>query len=117
MKFLDYIFSSIFIFSEKIDDGRPGHIEMPVFATIFILTILSTLNVLSIFTPDTILGKNRIYYLSVTISGCIFFLLFYYKKRYIAVVNHFKTKSNKDLYYFMTIAYIIASVVAFGITR
>ena len=117
MKFLDYIFSSFFIFSETMSDGRPGHVGMPVRASIYILMMLSTLNVLSFFTPETAVGKNRIYFSWVIISFCILYFRYYYKKKYLNIVDHFKTKSNKDLYYFITIAYIIASVVAFGLTR
>lgn len=117
MKFLDNIFSSMYVFFETINNDRPGNVESPVFATIFILTILSTLNILSFFTPDTITGRNRIYYASVTISCCILILRFYVKKRYINIVSKFKGRSNKSPYYFITVAYIIISVVVFAITR
>ena len=112
MKFLDYIFSSFFIFSETMSDGRPGHVGMPVRASIYILMMLSTLNVLSIFTHNTAIEKNRICFSWVIISFCILYFRYYYKKRYLNIVDHFKTKSNKDLYYFISIAYTIASFVA-----
>ena len=117
MKFLDYVFSSLFVFFDAISPDRPENVKSPLNATIFILTILLTLNVLSFFTPDTITGRNRIYFASVTISSCILILRFYVKKRYITIVNHFENKRNKDFYYFLTAAYIVISIIAFAMTR
>jgi hypothetical protein len=118
MKFLDYIFSSIYRFGEALDDGRPGNAGMTIFATLYILTILPTLNILSFFTHDTIIVRTRIACTSAILSYCFFYLRYYYKKRYIIVIDQFKSKNNKDLYYFITVAYIIISiVVVFFITN
>ena len=117
MKFLDYICSTIYIFFEKFKNDRPGDVESPIFATIFVLTMLSTLNVLSFFSPDTIIAKGRIFYISVVFSCCFFTLRYYYKKRYINIVDQFKSKNNKGLYYFITVVYIIISIVVFDMTN
>ena len=117
MKFLDNICSSIYIFFEAFKNDRPGDVESPIFATICMLTVLSTLNVLSFFAPDTSIAKGRMFYTTVAISICFFTMRYYYKKRYINIVNHFKSKSNKDLYYFITVIYIIISIVVFCINN
>jgi hypothetical protein len=117
MKFLDYIFSSIYRFGEALDDGRHGNAGMTIFATLYILTFLPTLNILSFFTHDTIIVKTRIACTSAILSCCFFSLRYYYKKRYIKVVNHFKSKSNKDFYYLITVAYVVISIVAFAMTN
>ena len=117
MKFLDYIFSSLFVLFDTISPDRPENVESPVIATISTLVILSILNILSFFTPDTSIGRSRICFAIVIISCCILIMRFYVKKRYINVVNHFKSKSNKDLYYLITVAYVIISIVAFAMTR
>lgn len=117
MKFLDYIFSSIYLLAESLDDGRHGNVGMTIFATIYILTILPIFNALSFFTHDTIIVKTRIVCASAAISCCFFTLRYYYKKRYTIVIDRFKSKNNKGLYYFITVAYIIISIVAFYITN
>ena len=117
MKFLNNVFASIYLFFDAINNDRPGNIESPVFASIFILAILFTLNVLSIFFPETITGKNITYYSSVIISGCTLIMLFYVKKKYIRIVNQFKIKGNKELYYLISIAYIVISIIVFAMTR
>jgi len=117
MKFLNNVFSSIFLFFDAINNDRPGNIEAPVMLTIFILTILFTINVLSFFSPETTTGKNRIFYSSVIISCSALIIQFYVKKKYINIVNQFKIKGNKELYYLISISYIVISIVVFAMTR
>ncbi len=117
MKFLNNVFASIYLFFDAINNDRPGNIESPVFATIFILTILFTFNVLSLFSPETITGKNITYYSSVSISGSTLIMQFYVKKKYIRIVDQLKIKGNKELYYLISIVYIVISIVVFAMTR
>jgi len=117
MKIVDYMFASFYLFFESINDGRPENKDMEWFAAIFVLGILLTANLLSFFSADTITKQPWLYYFVAVFSFGLYGLSYYRNKRYVGVVNQFKNKEHKGVYYLTTILYLIASIAFFAVTR
>lgn len=117
MKLIDNIFSSIYLFYEAIDDGRPGNKGTSIIGTIFVMTILLTLNVLSFFPAISLRELKWLYYLVVLIACSIMTLNFYWRGRYHRVVKQFLLEKRKGNYFLITVVYIVLSIAVFAITR
>ena len=117
MKLIDNIFSSIYLFLEAIDDGRPGNKGISIIATIFVMTMLLTFNVLSFFSEVSLRELKWLYYLVVLITCSILTLTFYRKGRYHGVVKQFVLEKRKGNYFLITVVYIVLSIAVFAITR
>jgi len=117
MKLFDNIFSSIYLFFEAIDDGRPGNKGNSIIGVIFVLTLTLAANILSFYSAEEMKRIPGLFYLIVVVVCSVLIALFYRKKRYIGVVKQFETKKNKSIYYFITIMYILLSFTIFYKTR
>lgn len=117
MKIFNYLFTSIYFFYESINDGRPGNIGKSGIASIVILTLFFTFNILSFFPTSALRELKWLFYLLLLVNGSLLTLYFYRKKRYLKIVNEFSEIKNKEIYYIITITYIILSFVIFMKTR
>jgi len=117
MKLIDNIFSSIYLFYEVIDDGRPGNKGTSIIGTIFVMALLLTLNVLSFFSTSTLKEIKWLYYFVVLIVCSMMILGFYWKSRYLKIVKQFVLEKRKGNYFLITVVYIVLSLAVFAITR
>jgi hypothetical protein len=117
MKIIDNIFASIYLFFDAINEGGLGHEFSPIIGSIFVLCLSLTVNILSFFPEGTIIKLWGLYYVIIIIVCCILIFLFYRKKRYIKVISCFRNEKNKNIYYVITIIYIIVTISAFAISN
>lgn len=117
MKYLNKVFSSIYLFFEAIDDGRPGNKGTSLIGAIFALTMLLTANVLSFFSAEGVSETKWLYFL-VVIVNC-FFLVTYFcrKKRYLKIINEFNRDRNRDIFHLIAVIYVVLSIMVFVMTR
>ncbi len=94
MKLFDNIFSSIYLFFEAIDDGRPGNKGNSIIGVIFVLTLTLAANILSFYSAEEMKKIPGLFYLIVVVVCSVLIALFYRKKRYFEVVKQFETKKK-----------------------
>lgn len=117
MKFFNNIFSVVYLFFEAMDDGRPENEDTSIIGAIFVFTILLSSNLLSFFSANY-LKEIKWFYYFIGILTCSILIIYYNrKKRYLKLVKEFSGVKNKEIYYGITIAYVILSLVIFMRTR
>jgi hypothetical protein len=104
--FIFYVFVTYFRYNEF---GTPSKVDIGAsVGSVFTISLLFTLNVITIY-PSI----HRSFFYLITFFVTINFIIFFYKKRYLKIIDYYDNNKKKDLFYgyVLTILYTIISVI------